>query len=117
MSVMDKRSCGLEVSVRGGARSYKRATRAGEARLDDGEYSQIQGGLVFDREVYGYALGMLERGQATPPDHTESLYLLGFTRKRQGNASGARQVLERALQLQPTSCHAAKSKRLLAELE
>ena len=96
--------------------AYNWAMKARESLPDDLELSLLLGQVAFRRGEYDWAARLLEKCDRMRPDDSETLFYLGMCQARQKNSDDARQSLERALSLAPSSPHAAEAKRILSTL-
>lgn len=102
-SVMALNFIGYSLATRGVelTRAQKLLERAVSLRPDDGYVLDSYGWLLYQQEKLDEATSVLEQADRLAPDEPEILYHLGETYARRGEGTKAKELFNRALNLDP----------------
>jgi tetratricopeptide (TPR) repeat protein len=92
------------------------ATAAKQGLPDNPDVDDTLGWIYYKKDMANLAIGPLEESLKKRPDTAEVLYHLGLTYAKLGDATKARESLERALQLNPNFAGSDVARQTLASV-
>ena len=98
-------------------RAFDLALKARTAFPGDPELAKAYGIILYRQGDFPRALGMLKESAVRLQADADLMYYLGMTQFRLKDGAGARQSLQRALELNARSGLAAEARKILAELK
>lgn len=99
------------------AKAFEYATKAREAYPDDVELARAFGIIAYRRNDFTRAVSLLRESAQDRPDDAELLYYLGMSQAKSKSQAGAKDTLQRALQLNLKPELAAEAKKVLKDLK
>ena len=98
-------------------RAFDLALKARTAFPGDSELAKAYGIILYRQGDFSRALGMLRESASNLQEDADLMYYLGMTQFRLNDGTGAKQSLQRALELNARSELAAEARRMLVELK
>jgi tetratricopeptide (TPR) repeat protein len=98
-------------------RAFDLALKARSAFPGDAELAKAYGIILYRQGDFSRALGMLKESAPNLQEDADLRYYLGMTQFRLNDGAGARQSLQRALELNPKSELAAEARKILAAIK
>jgi len=84
---------------------------------DNPSSADTLGWALYQKHVYGSAIGLFQEAVKKDPENTVYLYHLGMAYAKNGQASLARQQLDRVVRIKPNGSEADDLRKALAELK
>jgi tetratricopeptide (TPR) repeat protein len=98
-------------------RAFDLALKARTAFPGDPELAKAYGIIRYRQDDFPRALGMLQESAPSQQEDADLMYYLGMTQFRLNDSAGAKQSLQRALELNARSELATEARRILVELK